>query len=91
MFSYDPEYEAWEFGKLSALREIALTIEGGYQYYYMGTPFYSSTLKDKLSSDNIGYYIHNNQKMRYKGTFRPQYVLGMFHHNHHTASNYNNQ
>jgi hypothetical protein len=34
--SYDPEYEQWEFGKLSALREIALTIEGSYQYYYMG-------------------------------------------------------
>lgn len=53
LFSYDPDFEAWEFGKLSALREIALTIEGGYQYYYMGRPFYSSTLKDKLSSDNI--------------------------------------
>lgn len=36
-FSYDPEYEQWEFGKLSALREIALVLEEGYQYYYMGT------------------------------------------------------
>ncbi|KAI9934985.1 Arginyl-tRNA--protein transferase 1 [Aspergillus wentii] len=54
---YDPDYEAWEFGKISALREIALTIEGAYKYYYMG------------------YYIHTCQKMRYKGTFRPQYVL----------------
>jgi len=33
---YDPEFEDWELGKLSALREIALTIEGAYQYYYMG-------------------------------------------------------
>ncbi|OJD20243.1 hypothetical protein ACJ73_08422, partial [Blastomyces percursus] len=33
---YDPEYSEYEFGKLSALREIALTIEGHYQYYYMG-------------------------------------------------------
>ncbi|KAL2360958.1 hypothetical protein RJZ56_006181 [Blastomyces dermatitidis] len=32
---YDPEYSEYEFGKLSALREIALTIEGNYQYYYM--------------------------------------------------------
>lgn len=24
---------------------------------------------------STGYYIHSNQKMRYKGTFRPQYVL----------------
>lgn len=23
-----------------------------------------------------GYYIHTCQKMRYKGAFRPQYVLG---------------
>ncbi|KAE8348284.1 arginine-tRNA-protein transferase [Aspergillus coremiiformis] len=54
---YDPEYEQWEFGKLSALREIAFAIEGNYQYYYMG------------------YYIHSCQKMRYKGSFRPQYIL----------------
>ncbi|KAL5336445.1 arginine-tRNA-protein transferase [Aspergillus crustosus] len=54
---YDPEYEHWEFGKLSAVREIALAIEDGYQYYYMG------------------YYIHTCQKMRYKGSFRPQYIL----------------
>ncbi|RJE17590.1 hypothetical protein PHISCL_10073 [Aspergillus sclerotialis] len=54
---YDPDFEQWEFGKISALREIALTMEGDYRYYYMG------------------YYIHSNQKMRYKGTFRPQYIL----------------
>jgi arginyl-tRNA--protein-N-Asp/Glu arginylyltransferase len=34
--SYDPEFGDWEFGKLSALREIALCIENDYQYYYMG-------------------------------------------------------
>ncbi|KAJ5595942.1 arginine-tRNA-protein transferase [Penicillium hetheringtonii] len=55
---YDPEYEEWEFGKLSALREIAFAQENGYPYYYMG------------------YYIHNCQKMRYKGNFKPQYILG---------------
>lgn len=33
---YDPEYSEWDWGKISALQEIALTIEGGYQYYYMG-------------------------------------------------------
>ncbi|MCJ1280829.1 Arginyl-tRNA--protein transferase 1 [Xylographa opegraphella] len=26
----------WEFGKLSALQEIALAVEAGYRYYYMG-------------------------------------------------------
>ncbi|RDW90334.1 arginyltransferase [Aspergillus mulundensis] len=54
---YDPDYEHWEIGKLSAMREIALAIEEGYKYYYMG------------------YYIHSCQKMRYKGTFRPQHIL----------------
>jgi hypothetical protein len=34
--SYDPEFEQWEFGKLSAMREIAFAIEAQYQYYYMG-------------------------------------------------------
>ncbi len=37
MQSYDPDYEHWEFGKLSAMREIALAIEEGYGYYYMGS------------------------------------------------------
>lgn len=34
--SYDPDYEQWEFGKLSAMREIAMAIEDGYKNYYMG-------------------------------------------------------
>lgn len=54
---YHSDYESWQFGKLSALRETALAIEGGYQYYYMG------------------YYIHTCTKMRYKGDYKPQYVL----------------
>ncbi|CAI7595092.1 unnamed protein product [Penicillium palitans] len=33
---YDPAYEQWEIGKLSAMREIAFSIENQYQYYYMG-------------------------------------------------------
>ncbi|RMZ88967.1 hypothetical protein DV736_g3798, partial [Chaetothyriales sp. CBS 134916] len=33
---YHPDYSQWDWGKISALREIALTIEGGYEYYYMG-------------------------------------------------------
>jgi len=54
---YDPDFGEWEFGKLSAMREISLTLEGGYQYYYMG------------------FYIHSCQKMRYKATFQPQFML----------------
>ena len=34
--SYDPDFEEWQVGKLSALREIALALEGQYTYYYMG-------------------------------------------------------
>ncbi|KAK5043310.1 Arginyl-tRNA--protein transferase 1 [Exophiala sideris] len=33
---YDPEYQQWDFGKMSALREIALALEANYEYYYMG-------------------------------------------------------
>ena len=35
-YSYHSDYESHTLGKLSALREIALTIEGNYKYYYMG-------------------------------------------------------
>lgn len=33
---YHDSVENWEFGKLSAMQEIALAVEGGYNYYYMG-------------------------------------------------------
>lgn len=56
-FVYHHEFEKWSFGKLSALRESVLALEGGYEYYYMG------------------YYIHSCKKMRYKGDYKPQYVL----------------
>jgi arginyl-tRNA---protein transferase len=35
-FIYHSDFEKWSFGKLSALREAALAIEGGYEMYYMG-------------------------------------------------------
>jgi arginyl-tRNA---protein transferase len=35
-FIYHSDVEKWSFGKLSALREAAFALEGGYQYYYMG-------------------------------------------------------
>jgi len=56
-FIYHHDFEKWSLGKLSALREAALALEGGYEFYYMG------------------YYIHSCLKMRYKGTYKPQYVL----------------
>lgn len=56
-FLYHSDFEKWSFGKLSALREAALALEEGHEYYYMG------------------YYIHGCKKMRYKGDYKPQYVL----------------
>lgn len=38
---YDPDFEQFEFGKLSAMREIALAMENHHKYYYMG--FYIHT------------------------------------------------
>jgi arginine-tRNA-protein transferase len=35
-FIYHSDFEKWSFGKLSALREAALAVEGEYVYYYMG-------------------------------------------------------
>ena len=34
---YHESVSDWEFGKLSALHEIAYTLEGGYGHYYMGS------------------------------------------------------
>lgn len=42
-FIYHPDFEPYSFGKLSALREAALAVEGGYRYYYMG--YYIHTCK----------------------------------------------
>ncbi|KAI6809805.1 arginine-tRNA-protein transferase-like protein 1 [Hortaea werneckii] len=58
-FLYHSDVEKWSFGKLSALREAALALERGYEFYYMG------------------YYIQGCRKMRYKGDYRPQYVLDL--------------
>ncbi|KAF2724042.1 hypothetical protein K431DRAFT_282310 [Polychaeton citri CBS 116435] len=35
-FIYHRDFERWSFGKLSALREATLALEGGHQNYYMG-------------------------------------------------------
>lgn len=40
---YDPDYQEWDWGKISALWEIALAMEGGYEYYYMGYYIHSCT------------------------------------------------
>ena len=48
-FVYHSDYEKFSFGKISALREAALALEGGYQYYYMG--YYIHTC-DKMRYKN---------------------------------------
>jgi arginine-tRNA-protein transferase len=48
MNSYDPDFEEWQLGKLSALREIALALEGQYRYYYMGQ--HCGLLESRISS-----------------------------------------
>ncbi|KAI9760245.1 MAG: hypothetical protein M4579_001758 [Chaenotheca gracillima] len=35
-FIYYEDMNKWNFGKVGALREAALAVEGGYKYYYMG-------------------------------------------------------
>ncbi|KAF1916774.1 3-oxo-5-alpha-steroid 4-dehydrogenase-domain-containing protein [Ampelomyces quisqualis] len=42
-FLYHSDFDQWQFGKLSALRETALALQGGYQYYYMGYYIHSCT------------------------------------------------
>lgn len=40
---YDPDYSHWDWGKISALQEIALAREKGYEYYYMGYYIHNCT------------------------------------------------
>lgn len=35
-FMYTQDVNQWNFGKLGALREAAMALEGGYRFYYMG-------------------------------------------------------
>ena len=72
---YHQDVNEWNFGKLSALREIQLAKEEDYGYYYMGgPPAPGSCMNHYLRKQ--GYYIHSCIKMRYKAAYRPQFVLG---------------
>jgi hypothetical protein len=55
-FLYHSDFEQWHFGKLSALREAALALEGGYQYYYMGYYIHSCT-KMRYKGDYSPQYV----------------------------------
>ncbi|KAI9822786.1 MAG: Arginyl-tRNA--protein transferase 1 [Thelocarpon impressellum] len=62
-WSYRDNFKQWNFGKLGAMRETALSMEAGYKYYYMGMHYLMS------------FYIPSCVKMRYKGDYSPQYLL----------------
>ncbi|KAI8581570.1 hypothetical protein K450DRAFT_231963, partial [Umbelopsis ramanniana AG] len=62
-FMYDPEYAFLSLGKYSALREIALTQE------------FEEKVSKELHWYYMGYYIHSCTKMRYKGQYKPSYLL----------------
>ncbi|MCJ1331802.1 Arginyl-tRNA--protein transferase 1 [Thelotrema lepadinum] len=53
---YHQDFNDWEFGKLSALREIAMATEKGYRYYYMGYYIHSCT-KMKYKRDFYPTYV----------------------------------
>jgi hypothetical protein len=55
-FLYHSDFEQWHFGKLSALREAALAIEGSYEYYYMGYYIHSCT-KMRYKGDYAPQYV----------------------------------
>ena len=46
---YHEDFADWNFGKMSALREISLAEENGYDFYYMGWWF-------SLSSSEIRHF-----------------------------------
>ncbi|BFZ09834.1 hypothetical protein BsWGS_12873 [Bradybaena similaris] len=58
---YDPEYSFLGLGVYSALREIALVRELNF-------------LAPDLKYYYMGFYIHNCQKMRYKGQYSPSFL-----------------
>ncbi|KAJ7904373.1 arginine-tRNA-protein transferase, partial [Mycena olivaceomarginata] len=61
-FMYDPEWEKFSLGKLSALREISLASE----IKASGAP--------GMTSLYMGFYIYSCPKMRYKGDYSPSYL-----------------
>ncbi|KAF7332131.1 hypothetical protein MKEN_00094100 [Mycena kentingensis (nom. inval.)] len=76
-FFYDPDWEEYSMGKLSALREATLATEinkagvPDMGFLYMG----ASPSRYISSFDDVaGFYIHSCPKMRYKGDYSPSYL-----------------
>ncbi|KIW01070.1 hypothetical protein, variant [Verruconis gallopava] len=63
-FIYHSDFEKFSFGKISALREAALALEGGYQYYYMGY-YIHSCKKMRYKNDYTPQYLLDLEIMRW--------------------------
>ena len=50
---YHEDFNEWDFGKLSAMREITLAIEENYRFYYMGSQFPAPHVYSLLKSDSL--------------------------------------
>lgn len=61
-FYYNPDYNFLNLGCLSALLEIQLVQQLNKKY-------------PNIKYYYMGYYIHSCQKMRYKGNYKPSYLL----------------
>lgn len=61
---YDPDYNDWQLGKVSALQEIALTKRLG-----------RLERMQEISRYYMGFYIHTCQKMKYKAEYSPSQLL----------------
>ena len=59
---YDPDYSWLDLGVYSALREIELVRK-------------LNKIKPEFQYYCMGYYIHDNAKMNYKGKYSPSYLL----------------
>ena len=69
---YDPDFAHFDWGKISALREIALAAEGGYKYYYMGY-YIHSCVKMRYKADYKPSYLldpETNEWNRFDETYR---------------------
>ncbi len=61
-FFYDPDYHFLNLGTYSALHEIRLV-----QQLHLLDP--------AITSYYLGFYVHSCRKMRYKGSFKPSFLL----------------
>jgi arginine-tRNA-protein transferase len=75
-FYYDPDWNRFSLGKLSALFEIALTMQEKNRTKQLGTtPGERERCDDWMQYYYMGYYVPRCQKMEYKAQFQPSELL----------------